>query len=231
MKRSPAHVLWWSRVDRQAVIEAVQALVREPKLLGLIGDDASGLAEAASLAQEELERLGRKCLRVSDLDVRLPTLKYRMLELLNELVPLRQPSAVPPTLLLASSALSNVRASLSNVLSSLSNPVSLIFDRLDSQECPRRNEVFELQELARVSNTPILFTGESRCEWHSLAHGASLVQLQSFDRADVRACMLSAPPLAAWNNARIDGVLDRIFGNSTRVSPLEVFTHLKVLTT
>lgn len=231
MKRSPANVPWWSRVDRQAVIEAAQVIVREPRLVGLIGDDASGLKEAASLAQEELERLGRECLRISDLDVRLPTLKYRMLELLNELTPEQQPSAVRPSLLLASSALSIVRANLSHILSSLDHPVSLIFDQLDSQECPRRNEVFELQELARVSNTPIVFTGSSGCNWHSLTRGASLVQLESFDRAEVRACMLSAPPLAAWNNTGIDQALDMIFSGSARVSPLEAFTRLKVLVT
>ena len=203
--------------------------MREPKLLGLVGDAYSGLAEAASLAQEELERLGRECLRLSDLDVRLPTLKYRLLRLLDELMIQRQPGVVRPSLLLASAALNVIRANLSNELSSLEHPIGLIFDRLGSLECLRPNEMFELQELARVSNTPVIFTGDSECPWQSIAQRASIVQLEQFNRDEVRACLLAAPSLAAWKNSQIDQALDKIFGGSETVSPLEVFAQLKVL--
>ena len=220
---------WWSHIDRQAVIEATRSLVRDPKVLALLGDESAGLAEAASLAQAELERLGRQCLRLSDLDVRLPTLKYRLLKLLDTLTMQRHPQALPPSLLLASSGVGIIRTNLSLELVSLKHPLALVLDRLDRQERPRRNEMLELQELARVSNTPIILTGDSRNNWTGLVPHDSTLQLSGFTRAEVRACILSAPLLASWENPQIDEVLDRLFPTEQRVPALEVFSRLKVL--
>ena len=226
---SPITVQWWSRIDREAVLSSVQSLVRDPKLFAIVGDVSSGLNEAASLAQEEFERLGRRCIRLSDLDVVLPTPKYRLLKLLDSLAYQRQAGLVLPSILLSSSHIGTIRANLSRELSSLNDPICLVFDRLDSQECPRRNEIFQLQELARVSNTPVIFTGDSQYRWSSLVPPSSIVQLGTFTRVEVRACMLSAPPLAQWSNIQIDKELDKIFAAANHISPLEAFTRLKVL--
>lgn len=227
---SSVQLSWWSRVDREAVIEAVRSLVRDPKALALVGDASSGLSEAASLAQEEFARLGRKCMRVSDLDVRLPTLKYRLLKLIDILTLQRAPTAYRPSLLLASAGLAVIRNNLSLELVALKPPpAALILDRIDAQEQPRRNEILELQELARISNTPIIVTGDSRYQWAQLLPSSSVLQLRGFTRASVRACLLSAPPLAGWENKRVEQLLDDLFPGGGRVSALEVFSRLKVL--
>ena len=226
---SPSTPTWWSRVDRQAVVDAARSLVRDPKLFALIGDASSGLSEAAMLAEEEFDALGRKCLRLSDLDVQLPTLKYRLLKLLDGLTSPSSPASLPASLFLASSGIAAIGHSLARVISSLDNPIALVIERADSHDFPRRNDIFELQEIARVSNTPIILTGDARYRWNSSMPQSSIIYMTDFGRDEVRDCMLSAPPLAGWSHQRIDDELDSIFGDSANVPPLDVFARLKVL--
>ena len=223
-------VPWWGRIDRQAVVEAVRSLVRDPKVFALIGQPSSGLNEAATIAQAEFRELGRRCMRISDLDVPLPTVKYLLLKLLDGLASPNPPGALVPSLFHASSGVGEIGSIISRTITSLGEPLVLIIDRIDSQQFPRRNEIFGLQEIARVSNTPILLTGDSGYQqWDKSLPQGSLISLADFGRNDVRECMLAAAPLAGWSHQRIDEKLDSMFGGSMQLSPLDAFSHLKVL--